>query len=80
MFTYKKAPYKIFALGPKFCWAALMSCLSFTNVFTARTPLHFFTISSPTSMSFACYLASPSPKAHFVNKDRHSLCRSTSKL
>ena len=20
MFTYKKAPYKIFALGPKFCW------------------------------------------------------------
>ena len=21
MFTYKKAPYKIFALGPKFCWA-----------------------------------------------------------
>ena len=23
MFTYKKAPYKIFALGPKFCWAGL---------------------------------------------------------
>ena len=21
MFTYKKAPYKIFALDPKFCWA-----------------------------------------------------------
>ena len=21
MFTYKNAPYKIFALGPKFCWA-----------------------------------------------------------
>ena len=21
MFTYKKAPYKIFSLGPKFCWA-----------------------------------------------------------
>ena len=21
MFTYKKAPYKIFVLGPKFCWA-----------------------------------------------------------
>ena len=21
MFTYKKASYKIFALGPKFCWA-----------------------------------------------------------
>ena len=21
MFTYKKAPYKIFALGSKFCWA-----------------------------------------------------------
>ena len=21
MFTFKKAPYKIFALGPKFCWA-----------------------------------------------------------
>ena len=21
MFTYKKAPYKFFALGPKFCWA-----------------------------------------------------------
>ena len=21
MFTYKKAPYKIFALRPKFCWA-----------------------------------------------------------
>ena len=21
MFTYKKALYKIFALGPKFCWA-----------------------------------------------------------
>ena len=23
MFTYKKALYKIFALGLKFCWAAL---------------------------------------------------------
>ena len=23
MFTYKKAPYKFFALGPKFCWAGL---------------------------------------------------------
>ena len=22
MFTYKKTPYKIFALGPKFCWAS----------------------------------------------------------
>ena len=22
MFTYKKVPYKIFALGPKFCWAS----------------------------------------------------------
>ena len=22
MFTYKKIPYKIFALGPKFCWAS----------------------------------------------------------
>ena len=22
MFTYKKAPYKIFSLGPKFCWAS----------------------------------------------------------
>ena len=21
MFTYKNAPYKIFSLGPKFCWA-----------------------------------------------------------
>ena len=21
MFTYKKAPYKFFALDPKFCWA-----------------------------------------------------------
>ena len=21
MFTYKKTPYKIFTLGPKFCWA-----------------------------------------------------------
>ena len=23
MFTYKNAPYKIFALNPKFCWAGL---------------------------------------------------------
>ena len=23
MFTYKNAPYKIFTLGPKFCWAGL---------------------------------------------------------
>ena len=22
MFTYKKTPYKIFALSPKFCWAS----------------------------------------------------------
>ena len=22
MFTYKKAPYKIFSLGPIFCWAS----------------------------------------------------------
>ena len=22
MFTYKNVPYKIFTLGPKFCWAS----------------------------------------------------------
>ena len=25
MFTYKKAPYKIFVLGPKLCWAGPVS-------------------------------------------------------
>ena len=27
MFTYKKIPYKIFALGPKFCWAGPLGSL-----------------------------------------------------
>lgn len=33
MFTYKKAPYKIFALGPKFCWAGPKSYISAMHEF-----------------------------------------------
>ena len=36
MFTYKKAPYKIFALGPKFCWAGPVGKLT-TGVFSSKT-------------------------------------------
>ena len=29
MFTYKKVPYKFFALDPKFCWAGLIISVTF---------------------------------------------------
>ena len=31
MFTYKKALYKIFVLGPKFCWADLEHMIDYEN-------------------------------------------------
>ena len=46
MFTYKNAPYKIFVLGAKFCWAGLVweaqgQCF-WTNIIVNILKVHFF--------------------------------------
>ena len=46
MFTYKKAPYKIFVLGAKFCWAgpvweAQGQCF-WTNIIVNILKVQFF--------------------------------------
>ena len=53
MFTYKKAPYKIFALGPKFCWAGPASN---TRIYiTGRNPM---------GVTPRCYEEVSNPKSH----------------
>ena len=46
MFTYKKAPYKIFTLGPKFCWAGPANKTRKKNT-SAKTRRTTFTPSQP---------------------------------